>query len=266
MWLIHTSQRLLAASRTSLDVRDILQSCVTQIVGAMWNVSTCECSVSTLLLASSLRGAATPDEAEDEAFAESVAQIQELGSEVIALAPRSIDATTITVDNMGAGYDAADHLLALGHQRLAVVAGPSGLYTATERLRGIKRAIADHDAASPVIYPGDFTYEAGRAAAARILAERVRPDGIVGCNDESAIGVVTGLREAGLRVPDDVSVVGIGNTRPARFLDLTTVSIPAYELGAAAARAILSGEVGGRTTILQHRLLPRSTSVRREAT
>ena len=67
------------------------------------------------------------------------------------------------------------------------------------------------------------------------------PDAVVAANDEAAIGVIAGLRQAGVEVPGDVSVAGIDDTRPARFVDLTTVSLPLYDLGAAAARHIIEG-------------------------
>jgi LacI family transcriptional regulator len=75
------------------------------------------------------------------------------------------------------------------------------------------------------------------------------------------------LRSAGVDVPRTLSVAGIGDTRPARFLELTTVSVPTFELGASAARRIIAGDGAGgeANVVVPRRLVPRATSVRRPA-
>ena len=83
----------------------------------------------------------------------------------------------------------------------------------------------------------------------------------MGANDEAAIGVLTALRHADVDVPGEVSVAGIDDTRPARFVDLTTVNLPLYDLGAVAARHILAGRRRPRTTSCSpHRLVPRRST------
>jgi len=88
---------------------------------------------------------------------------------------------------------------------------------------------------------------------------------VIGANDETAIGVLTGLRTAGVDVPGTLSVAGIGDTRPASFLELTTVSVPTFELGARAARRIIAGRETHDEShvVIPHRLVPRATSARR---
>ena len=73
-----------------------------------------------------------------------------------------------------------------------------------------------------------------------MLACRPLPDAVVAANDEAAIGVLTALRHAEVDVPGEISVAGIDDTRPARFVELTTVNLPLYDLGAAAARHIMA--------------------------
>jgi LacI family transcriptional regulator len=75
---------------------------------------------------------------------------------------------------------------------------------------------------------GGFEYEAGYNAALRMRAAGPLPDAVVDVNDEVAIGVLTGLRQAGVEVPAQVSIAGIDDTRPARFVELTTVNVPLY--------------------------------------
>ena len=87
------------------------------------------------------------------------------------------------------------------------------------------------------------------------LASASRPDAVVAVNDEAAIGVVMTLRQAGVDVPSDMSVAGIDNTRPARFVELTTIGVPLHELGAAAARGARGRRtVASRPLALPHRL------------
>jgi LacI family transcriptional regulator len=209
-------------------------------------------------------GAVGEDE-EGRELLRSIDRARDQGMNVIALATRSFPAQRVTVDNRGASYDLTDYLLSLGHRRIAFVSGPTGFYTSFERLEGFNAALERSGVEPGPVYDGDFSYEAGQAAAVRMLAERRLPDAIIGANDETAIGVLTSLRQAGAEVPDAVSVGGIGNTRLAHFLDLTTVSVPTYELGAIAARRILGGETGevDAVTILPHRLVTRATTSRR---
>jgi LacI family transcriptional regulator len=194
--------------------------------------------------------------AEEPALREAVAELQAAGSVVIALAPRDLDCPSVLVDNRGAARDATEHLLELGHRRIAFVEGPAGLHTSHHRRDGFEAAIAAAGAEA-VVLPGGFEFEAGAAAADALLASEL-PDAVLGVNDEVAIGLLTGLRRAGVDVPGRVSVAGIDDTRPARLVDLTSVSLPLHELGELSARMILEGAKGD--VVLPHRLVPRATS------
>jgi LacI family transcriptional regulator len=191
-----------------------------------------------------------------------VDELQARGAAVVALAARDLDCPHVLVDNRAAARDATDHLLALGHRRIAFVQGPAGLHTSAHRLEGFEAAMAAAGA-DPVRLPGGFEYEAGHRAAAELLAAGALPDAILAVNDEVAIGLLTGLRRGGVAVPGDVSVAGIDDTRPARLVDLTSVSLPLHELGELAARAILTGEA--RDAVLPHRLVARGTTAPRRA-
>jgi LacI family transcriptional regulator len=199
-------------------------------------------------------------EAGSAEIANAVRALQEKGSAVVALAPRDLACPSVLVDNRAAAREAAEHLLALGHRRIAFVQGPAGLHTSTQRLEGFETAMAAAGAEA-VRLPGGFEYEAGDAAAERLLADL--PDAVLGVNDEVAIGVLTGLRRRGIDVPGRISVAGIDDTRPARLVDLTSVSLPLRELGARAARAVLDGLE--RDEVLPHRLVPRGTTSPRAA-
>jgi LacI family transcriptional regulator len=194
---------------------------------------------------------------EDAALRRAVEQLQAGGAAVVALAPRDLDCSSVLVDNRAAARDATEHLLELGHRRIAFVEGPPGLHTSAQRLEGFEAAMSTAEA---LRLPGGFEYEAGAAAAARLL-EGELPDAVLAVNDEVAIGLLTGLRLAGVEVPGRVSVAGIGDTRPARLVDLTSVSLPLQEMGERAARLILDATEGD--VVLPHRVVPRSTTARR---
>jgi LacI family transcriptional regulator len=188
-------------------------------------------------------------------LAAAVAEARGRGSVVVALAQRDFEAPSIVFDNEAAAYDVTAYVRSLGHDRIVFVEGPPDLHTSVQRLAGFARAGgADHIA-------GGFAYEDGVAAAERLLAREALPQAIVAANDEVAIGVIMRLREAGVDVPKDLSVAGIDDTRPARFVGLTTVTAPLQEMGRLAAQAVL-GE-GTEDIVLPHRLAPRGTTAQR---
>jgi DNA-binding LacI/PurR family transcriptional regulator len=162
---------------------------------------------------------------------------------------------SVTVDDVAGGRMAVDHLLELGHRRIAFVEGPAGLHTSVHRRQGFEEAVAAAGAEA-IRLPGGFEFEAG-AAAAEALRDDL-PDAVLGVNDEVAIGLLTGLRRAAIDVPGRISVAGIDDTRPARLVDLTSVSLPLHELGEMAARVVLEGAPGD--IVLPHRLVPRATT------
>jgi LacI family transcriptional regulator len=196
--------------------------------------------------------------AEAAALRSAVEELVAAGSTVVALAARDLDCSSVLVDNRAAARDVTEHLLALGHRRIAFVEGPAGLHTSAQRLAGFQEAVGTAGA-EPVVVPGGFEFEAGAAAAELLLDDL--PDAVLGVNDEVAIGLLTGLRRSGVNVPGRISVAGIDDTRPARLVDLTSVSLPLHELGEMAARMILEGALGN--VVLPHRVVPRATTAAR---
>jgi LacI family transcriptional regulator len=204
------------------------------------------------------------DDPDNAGLRDTVEQAYARGMNVISLAPRDLRGSSVTIDNRAAGYELVDYLVGLGHRNIALVAGPP-VIGAVERLDGFHAALRDLGLEAFALYEGDFTLGAGHAAALGLLADPERPDAVACANDATAIGVLTTLRQAGVDVPGAVSVVGIGDTAIADYLELSTVSIPTYELGAVAARRILGDERDEIQIVLPHRLVPRATSAPRSA-
>jgi LacI family transcriptional regulator len=162
-------------------------------------------------------------------------------------------APSVDVDNRAGARDAVDHLVGLGHRQIACITNAPRAYTAAqERLDGFRDALAaarlkpDEE----LIVEGAFDATSG-VAAARVLIARGRPfTALFVASDVVAFGALRALREAGLRVPQDVSVVGFDDIPLAQHFDppLTTVHLPARALGEAAGRAILD-RLAGRPTL-----------------
>lgn len=154
-----------------------------------------------------------------------------------------VRAPSVDVDNVAGARGAVEHLISLGHRRIACITNAPLVYTAAqERLDGYRLALAAAglDAAPELVAEGAFDAPSGHAAMAQLLA-RTPFDAAFVASDVVALGAIGALREAGRRVPDDVSIVGFDDIPLAAYFDppLTTVRLPAYELGHAAGRALL---------------------------
>ncbi len=169
-------------------------------------------------------------------------------------------------DELGAS-EATSHLIERGHRRIAMIDGPEG--SGSSRRDGFRRALAEAGLPS---YPeppvrSDWTRSGGRAAVRQLLRLSPSPDAVFCSNDLTAFGALDGIRDAGLRVPDDVAVVGYDDIEPAALVtpSLTTVMNPAFDTGLAAGKLLrerITGAYRGpaRTLTLDSRLIIRSSS------
>jgi LacI family transcriptional regulator len=169
--------------------------------------------------------------------------IRGYGGQVVALGPRAERIPGEVPDNRGGARLATEHLLELGHERIAFIDGPRGLRTSAERRTGYLEALqAAGIAEDPrLICEGDYR-EQGGAAAARELIERRTPfTAIFASTDLMATGALQVLAADGLRVPEDVSLVGFDDVTFARWLSprLTTVRVPMDEIGTRAMQRLL---------------------------
>lgn len=163
----------------------------------------------------------------------------------------------LSADGVGAAA-AVDHLVSLGHRRIAHIDGGTGA-GGPARLRGYLRAMERHGLKAEIRWErGDFTEEAGVKAVDRLLARGRRPTAIFAANDLSALGALEALTRHGLAVPDDVSLVGYDNTALARLahVDLTTIDQPRREMGIAAAALLLERVAGRRSSAKKLVLAP----------
>jgi LacI family transcriptional regulator len=174
---------------------------------------------------------------EDESGRE-LAAFEESGGRVVVVGRHRLRCDAVLPDNEAAGESIAEHVLGLGHRRLAVAAGPAHLTTMADRLAGIRTAVArrglDPDALAVAHAP--FTREGGRDATRQLLDEHPGTTAILALNDAMATGVLSVLRERGTAVPREMSVTGFDDIQVAQDLApaLTTVRLPMSEIGAAA--------------------------------
>ena len=144
----------------------------------------------------------------------------------------------VETDDVSASYLAAKHLLGLGHRRIAFFAGPPVAPSSQERLEGYRRALREENIQwdDRLIFAAGSTIEEGEKAALQLLDERPSATAIQAVNDLVAIGAATVFLKQGLRIPDDLSMVGFGNVLVSEHfrVPLTTVRQPKLRLGAAA--------------------------------
>ncbi|AYY14032.1 LacI family transcriptional regulator [Actinobacteria bacterium YIM 96077] len=180
----------------------------------------------------------------------------------------TLDAPTIGATNWAGGLSAVEHLLELGHQRIGFITGPRNRLCSRARLDGYRAALesAHLELAGDLTWEGDFYHESGYDGAAALLARPERPTAIAASSDQMAVGAYEAVRVQGLRVPDDVSIVGFDDLPEVRWASppLTTVRQPLTEMGAVAARTVLRLAAGEH--VETPRLELATTLITREST
>jgi LacI family repressor for deo operon, udp, cdd, tsx, nupC, and nupG len=171
--------------------------------------------------------------------------MSEAGLPMVAMCAAIPDAgvPNVVVEDREAGRAAVRHLTDLGHRRLGYISGPPGNIIEGERFAGFLSGIAEAGLTEEdfVRWEGRFLFSAGVKAAEAYLHLKNRPTGIFASCDESAIGFIKTVRAAGVRVPEDVSVVGFDGIELADYVEptLTTFQQPLHELGRAGAGVLL---------------------------
>jgi LacI family transcriptional regulator len=177
---------------------------------------------------------------------------------------------SVTVNNRQAVVAATGHLISQGCQRVGFVAGPVAITTGAGRLAGYRAALraAGRPEDAELIAYADFRTEGGYAATRQLLHSRRPPDGLVISNNLMTVGGMQAIAEAGLRVPDDIAVVGFDDANWATALrpPLTVVTQPTYDIGRIAAELLLR-RIGGESfppkrVVLRAELVERGSSRR----
>lgn len=194
---------------------------------------------------------------------------RDVGTGVVCIdrLPKDWAGDTVTADNQKGAYKATQHLIEMGHRQLAAITGPLHLTNAQERLNGFRQAIkeAKLPLAPEYVQETTFDKQGGASKTALLLRLIPRPTAIFAGNDMIALGVLAAIRDAGLRCPQDVSVMGFDDLELAELTNpaLSSVSQSGYQLGSTAARLLLERINGDTSTakhiVLETTLMPRDS-------
>ncbi|WP_134698690.1 LacI family DNA-binding transcriptional regulator [Ammoniphilus sp. YIM 78166] len=150
---------------------------------------------------------------------------------------------TVSIDNVSGARKATEYLIELGHERIGMISGPMNSVLGRDRIKGFYQAMARNQLeVNPVlVQEGDFSYESGYNLMEKLLALKHGPTAIFAANDEMAFGIINAIESKGLRVPDDISVIGFDDIKFSSIFKpgLSTISQPAFQIGTKAMELLI---------------------------
>lgn len=205
----------------------------------------------------------------DEEYLKSVAKTLEQfklrGAAVITLGNHLFPSFSVMVENDKIIYDAAAHLIELGHRKIGYITGPENITTSGLRYVGYQRAMQEIGE-KEMVFPGDFLFDSGLCVAQEIAQLVNKPTAILASNDRMAIGCIVGLKSCGIRIPEDISVIGVGGIESTKYYSppITSIYLPLHDLGAEAMRKLIQIRTGKENPlgkmIIPHQLIIRSST------
>jgi len=180
----------------------------------------------------------------------------------------------VLIDNHKAAREGTQHLIDQGCRRIVHITASPRRNVYADRMQGYKQALADNqiDFKEEYIIRCNLSQESGAPAAAEILKMDPLPDGVFVANDNCAVGCMVALRQAGIRIPEQIAFVGFNNDPVSRVIEpnLTTINYPGYEMGEVAARNLINHLTGSanisstNTILLRSDLVIRASSLRKQ--
>jgi LacI family transcriptional regulator len=208
-----------------------------------------------------------PASSESEALADT---LKNLEVDYVRIASVAFDEPSRMIRSMDFDGAAAAgrHLAARGHKNIAHIHGPANYRSTHERRSGFEAALKEAGLSleAHLVADGGYTFEGGEAAADRLLAQEPRPDAVFAGNDEMAAGVYMAARKLGLRIPEDIAIVGFDDAPIAARVwpPMSTVRLPIRDMGHAAAKLLLRTAEGGaspETTTFYPEIIVRGSTV-----
>jgi LacI family transcriptional regulator len=191
-------------------------------------------------------GSRTTDRNHNDRLVKELQGYTNAGGRVAVISQNRLGTHAVVPQNRAGARKLARELVRLGHRQFAVLAGPAQLLTSRDRLTGFREGVADEgvDPADVDVLHGEFTRSGGEQMASRLLADGLRSTCVFAVNDVMALGALSALRQAGVRVPEDVSLAGFDDITTLRDVvpPLTSVRLPLEEMGARAAQLALDTE------------------------
>lgn len=197
--------------------------------------------------------------------AELIERLRARGTPFVRVSPDNVaGGDAVFIDNESAAAAMTRHLLALGHRRIAFIAGHPGYATSARRMRGFVSALeaAKVELDPALIRPGIYDFASGQAAAAALLALPEPPSAIFAANDDMAAGALATAHRLGVKVPDRLSIAGFDDTAlaPVVWPALTTIRQPVRRLGFEAADLLFAAIAGGQQRQIDYELVVRDTT------
>jgi len=184
---------------------------------------------------------------------------------------QEVNCDLVETSHLQGAMMATEHLIGMGHRRIACVAGPANLNSSAQRIEGWRAALAKNSLAaeaSHLLWHSDFSSQGGFTTMQSILRSPQVPSAVFVCNDLMCIGALSAAHQAGVRVPQDMSLIGFDDIELARFASptLSTIAQPKHRIGVTAVDMVLEriqgGRVEARQVILQPELIVRNSTAR----
>lgn len=180
-------------------------------------------------------GGPLTDPGHDENLKLAIARYRSNGGKVVSLSEHILGPPCLCIDNRQATLDLTEHLIAIGHRRIAYIRGPANLATTYTRENGFIEALQASGLHPQENYlvDSDFTFEGGLIAIKQLLDLPEPPSAVIAANDITALGCVVGAQQRGVKVPEELSIAGMDNIEATRYANpaLTTIEIPMEEMG-----------------------------------
>jgi LacI family transcriptional regulator len=181
-----------------------------------------------------------------------------------------LQAPSVRIDNEDGGFQATEHLIEQGYKRIAILAGPKNLGISNQRCDGYAKALKKYKMKmdEDLIINCDFNQQYAYLATQELLSMRKRPDAIFTISDRMAIGAMLAIKEKGLRMPQDIGLVGFNNEPVTSLVTpgISSVDQPAFELGKVAAKLFIerihNNDMDDVEEVLKPKLIIRESSQR----
>lgn len=199
-------------------------------------------------------------------------EIYQLSSEIpVVLACEYVEGyevPSVSIDNTSAARAATEYLISLGHDKIGLITGPLDTILCRDRVKGYRQAMLLHEktALDFLIQEGDFSAKSGYDTTMKFLASNDRPTAILASNDEMAVGAITACKDKGIRIPDEISVMGFDDIPLSTWIEprLSTVSQPKYEIGKQAMNMLFNiinkKEGQEKQIVLPYHIIPRDST------
>jgi DNA-binding LacI/PurR family transcriptional regulator len=179
-----------------------------------------------------------------------------------------VQASKVVIDDERSAFDAVTYLLRKGYTKIAHFAGPQDLRICSKRMQGYLDALRQHGipTAMEFVRHGGLDEQDGYRSMDALIRDGAMPEAIFAVNDPVAIGAYQRIKEAGLRIPDDIAILGFSNSTIASLVDppLTSIEQPSFDMGSRSAEILLD-IIDGRTTVPRTLVLETKLVVRKSA-